>query len=120
MNFLTHRRYNLWRRHLAVGGLCDGLSGRWVASLLWLYRVHVGCAGRPPPFRVGRCGGDPLAPRLILAAGLIREILSAREIVRRNVAEAGEALERSNRLLAYQVRIRFGPDDTVAQWTSTM
>ncbi len=55
---------------------------------------------------MGRGGGDPLAPRLIRSAGLIREILSASEIVRRNVAEAWEALERSSKLLAYQVRIR--------------
>ncbi len=59
---------------------------------------------------MGRGGGDPLAPRLIRSAGLIREILSAREIVRRNVAEAGEALERSSKLLAYQERIWSGPD----------
>ncbi len=44
---------------------------------------------------------DPFAPRLIRTAGLIREVLSASEIVRR-----GEALERSSKLLAYQVRIR--------------
>ncbi len=32
---------------------------------------------------MGRGGGDPFAPRLIRTAGLIREILSASEIVRR-------------------------------------
>ena len=58
-------RYNLWRYHLAVGGLCDGSSGRWVASLLWLFRVRVGCVGRPRPFRMGRGGCDSFAPRMI-------------------------------------------------------
>ncbi len=48
---------------------------------------------------MGRGGGDSFAPRLIRTAGLIRDVLSASEIVR-----WGEALERSRNLLAYQVR----------------
>ncbi len=46
-----------------------GLSG--IAALLLLFRVCVGCAGRPCPFRMGRGSGDQVAPRLIRTTGLI-------------------------------------------------